>query len=151
MRKSQPFPPADGYALGSDAERARRLAMLGDVHIAPLTTFVRGVRALRPGDRVPYFDPLDGGTNAEVLFLLEAPGPKVTSRVSCRGTTRTRPHATCVHSSSKRGSSRQRPLKLSTKAFSMGLPGRMKLSCTCRSCAQASTARLQNRDCCRSE
>jgi len=25
---------------------------------------------------IPYFDPWDGGINAEVLFLLEAPGPK---------------------------------------------------------------------------
>lgn len=25
---------------------------------------------------IPYFDPLDGGTKADCLFLLEAPGPK---------------------------------------------------------------------------
>jgi len=26
--------------------------------------------------QIPYFDPLDGGINASLLFLLEAPGPK---------------------------------------------------------------------------
>ena len=36
-------------------------------------------------------------------------------------------------------SSRHRPLKLSTYAFSTGLPGRMKRSCTRSACAQASS------------
>jgi uracil-DNA glycosylase len=72
------FPLSDGsYALALHEERARRRAMLCEPHIAPLATFVRGVRARRPDDRVPYFDPLDGGTRADALFLLEAPGPKV--------------------------------------------------------------------------
>lgn len=31
---------------------------------------------------VPAFDPADGGTAAEVLFLLEAPGPKATQYIS---------------------------------------------------------------------
>ncbi len=31
-----------------------------------------------------------------------------------------------------------------TNAYSIGLPGRIKRSCTIRSCAQASTARPQN-------
>jgi uracil-DNA glycosylase len=78
MRSHKGFPREGGpYALGSDAERERRLAMLRQPHVAQLTAFVRGVRARRRGDRVPYFDPLDGGTRAEALFLLEAPGPQV--------------------------------------------------------------------------
>jgi hypothetical protein len=32
-------------------------------------------RRHRCGDCVPHFDPLDGGVQARVLFLLEAPGP----------------------------------------------------------------------------
>lgn len=52
-------------------------AALTEPHIEPLTAFVRQVRQERPSkDRIPYFDPDDGGVNAEVLFVLEAPGPK---------------------------------------------------------------------------
>jgi hypothetical protein len=29
-----------------------------------------------PDHAIPYFDPLDGGVGASVLFLLEAPGPR---------------------------------------------------------------------------
>ena len=53
----------------------QRLGMLHDEHIAPLTLLVEKIRRERAGAIVPYFDPLDGGTNARVLFLLEAPGP----------------------------------------------------------------------------
>lgn len=50
---------------------------MGDPHIAPLTAFVDGLRAEMGSDyQIPYFDPWDGGTSAEVLFLLEAPGAK---------------------------------------------------------------------------
>ena len=28
---------------------------------------------------IPHFDPLDGGSNAQVLFLMEAPGPKASA------------------------------------------------------------------------
>lgn len=54
---------------------ARNLA-LHLPHIAPLTDFVDRLRCrMGPSYQVPYFDPLDGGANAECLFLLEAPGP----------------------------------------------------------------------------
>ena len=33
-------------------------------------------QAKGPSYEIPDFDPLDGGSDAEVLFLLEAPGPK---------------------------------------------------------------------------
>ena len=60
------FPlPNGSYALASPGERARRRAMLCEPHVAPLTTFVRGVRARRRGDRIPDFDPLDGGVSCE--------------------------------------------------------------------------------------
>jgi uracil-DNA glycosylase len=42
-----------------------------------LTAFVDKLRAVKgPQYEIPYFDPRDGGTSAEVLFLLEAPGAK---------------------------------------------------------------------------
>lgn len=64
-------------SLRSADARAQRLAAVDDHHIAPLTEFVRSLRA-RMGTEyaIPYFDPFDGGTRADCLFLLEAPGPK---------------------------------------------------------------------------
>ena len=42
-----------------------------------LTAFVDRIRRERGcGEKVPYFDPADGGIGAECLFVLEAPGPK---------------------------------------------------------------------------
>jgi uracil-DNA glycosylase len=43
--------------------------------MASLTKLVDEMRAQVQFD-IPLFDPLDGGVNAECLFLLEAPGPK---------------------------------------------------------------------------
>ena len=64
-------------SLGSPEARERRRARLGDPHIAPLTIFVHTLRAeMGSNYRIPYFDPSDGGTAAEVLYLLEAPGAK---------------------------------------------------------------------------
>jgi uracil-DNA glycosylase len=64
-------------SLAGTQAREARLADLDLPHIAPLSAFVRELR-LKVGAQyaVPYFDPLDGGVNAECLFLLEAPGPK---------------------------------------------------------------------------
>ena len=54
-----------------------RLAMRSKAHIKPLADLIESFRAeLGPGFVVPDLDPLDGGINAEILFLLEAPGPK---------------------------------------------------------------------------
>ncbi len=64
-------------SLGSPAARAARLAELREPHIAPLTAFVETLRAeMGSNYRIPYFDPWDGGTAAEILYLLEAPGAK---------------------------------------------------------------------------
>ena len=63
-------------ALRDPAEVARRRAMLGAAHMAPLADLARSLRAEGlPGDRVPDLDPLDGGTEARLLLLLEKPGP----------------------------------------------------------------------------
>jgi len=54
-----------------------RLMQLEEPHIYPLTRFVVALREKMGADAaIPYIDPWDGGVNAEVLFLLEAPGPK---------------------------------------------------------------------------
>ena len=44
-------------------------------HIAPLTSFVAKLRAEHSDWEIPDFDPLDGGVNADILFLFEKPGP----------------------------------------------------------------------------
>lgn len=44
--------------------------------MASLAAYVARLR--RPGVEAPDFDPLDGGTEARVLFLLEKPGPSRT-------------------------------------------------------------------------
>lgn len=63
--------------LKQQAERDNRLGMLGLPHMKPLTDYLASLRAaLGEQYHVPDFDPCDGGTQARVLFLLEAPGPK---------------------------------------------------------------------------
>jgi uracil-DNA glycosylase len=52
--------------------REKRRAMLTLPHVAPVAVYASSLRV--HGD-VPDFDPLDGGINAEVLFLFEKPGP----------------------------------------------------------------------------
>lgn len=63
--------------LGDVRAKSERMQLLRDPHIAPLTDYVEQLRLeAGPGAVIPYFDPWDGGTEAEVLFLLEAPGAK---------------------------------------------------------------------------
>jgi uracil-DNA glycosylase len=62
-------------SLADPAERKRRRALLRKKHIAPLTNFVKQIRKKEDKEnKIPYFDPLDGGINAKCLFVLEAPG-----------------------------------------------------------------------------
>ncbi|PTR05364.1 uracil-DNA glycosylase [Nitrosospira sp. Nsp5] len=64
-------------SLGDAAIRAHRLTQLSASHIAPLTAFVEDLRSQQDlTDEIPNFDPFDGGTLAECLFLLEAPGSR---------------------------------------------------------------------------
>lgn len=62
-------------ALRSVDTRMRRRAMLALPHMQPLAAYADRLRISKPGTEVPDFDPLDGGVNARVLFLLEKPGP----------------------------------------------------------------------------
>ncbi len=59
-----------------------RLAQLNEPHIKPLTEFVETLRSEVGSASIPYFDPWDGGINAECLFLLEAPGRKASTFIS---------------------------------------------------------------------
>jgi len=56
-----------------EAREARRM-LLAEPHVRPLTAYVDQLRACSP-DEFPDFDPLDGGVEARMLFLLEKPGP----------------------------------------------------------------------------
>ena len=61
--------------LADPAARAARRTQLSEPHVAPLTAFVAKLRnEVPPEFAIPDFDPWDGGTNAELLYLLEAPG-----------------------------------------------------------------------------
>ena len=63
--------------LGFPEARESRLGQIREPHVSPLTEFVEELRTeAGPDAKIPYFDPWDGGVNAEVLFLLEAPGPR---------------------------------------------------------------------------
>ncbi|ELB2793593.1 uracil-DNA glycosylase [Aeromonas hydrophila] len=63
--------------LADDAAIKARMAQLEEPHIRTLTQFVRDLREKMGAEAaIPYFDPWDAGVQAEVLFLLEAPGPK---------------------------------------------------------------------------
>ena len=53
----------------------RRITMLHSPHMGRLVEHVSELRNRDLG-KVPDFDPLDGGIEARVLFLLEKPGPK---------------------------------------------------------------------------
>jgi hypothetical protein len=61
-------------SLASDAEKVQR-ASADVAAVAPLAAYVERLRRHGLGD-VPDFDPLDGGTSAQALFLFEKPGPK---------------------------------------------------------------------------
>jgi hypothetical protein len=63
--------------LSDPMARAARQAELYEPHIAPLTEFVEKLRTeVGPHGSIPNLDPWDGGIDAEILFLLEAPGAK---------------------------------------------------------------------------
>ncbi len=67
-------------SLKSTAEREARHGLVNEPHVASLNAFVRQLRHETGfGGQIPFFDPLDGGTAAEILYLLEAPGAQAVS------------------------------------------------------------------------
>ena len=62
--------------LRDPAAREARQSQLREPHMAPLADFVARLRIQKPNGIISDFDPWDGGVGAELLYLLEAPGPK---------------------------------------------------------------------------
>ena len=63
--------------LGDFQARIDRRTQLHESHIAPLTAFVEALRhEVGSAAAIPDFDPWDGGIDAEILYLLETPGPR---------------------------------------------------------------------------
>ena len=73
----EPEEPLAPRALRDPTEAARRRTMLGAPHAAPLAAEAERLRTVGGPDAVvPDVDPIDGGTGARILFLLEKPGPR---------------------------------------------------------------------------
>jgi uracil-DNA glycosylase len=65
------------YALQEPDLLFERQTRVDAPHVAPLNELVREMRSeTAHGDGIPWFDPEDGGAEARVLFLMEAPGRK---------------------------------------------------------------------------
>lgn len=62
--------------LADPAAAAIRRSLLNHPHVRPLTEYAERLGTQGRGF-VPYFDPLDGGTTARLLVLLEKPGPRL--------------------------------------------------------------------------
>jgi hypothetical protein len=63
-----------------------RRRMLHEPHIAPLTAYVESLRSKHSFDwEFQDFDPMDGGVNADILFLLEKPGPMTSPKTKRKG------------------------------------------------------------------
>ena len=67
-------------ANASSLEIERRNAALKNAHMRPLVEYVGRLRSQYPSFEFPDFDPLGGGVDADMLFLLEKPGPKTSRR-----------------------------------------------------------------------
>jgi uracil-DNA glycosylase len=77
LTKKMTSDPNSPYALKSVDEIDRRLKLLALPHVSPLIEYIQHATAkIGGGYEIPYFDPCDGGINASVLILLEAPGRK---------------------------------------------------------------------------
>ena len=61
-------------SLGNPAVRQRRRAMLNTSHMRPLNDYVARLRRECEVGEIPDFDPLDGGIEAQVLFLFQKAG-----------------------------------------------------------------------------
>lgn len=54
----------------------RKQLLRTEPRVQPLVEFVKNMREAEPGRYIPDFDPLDGGVEAQCLFLFEAAGGK---------------------------------------------------------------------------
>jgi hypothetical protein len=69
--------PTSPRTLRSVSAIEHRRSLLKEPHIAPLTEYA--ISLCERWGEVPFFDPFDGGTRAQVLFLFEKPGPLAAS------------------------------------------------------------------------
>lgn len=76
-------PDCEPRANRTESELQRKVSLLREPHVLPLTQFVQRLRREQDGRlAVPWFDPTDAGVRARMLFLFEAPGPRA---VGARG------------------------------------------------------------------
>jgi uracil-DNA glycosylase len=71
-----PDPALEPKAHKDRREVERKIGLLEEPHVAPLTKFVRRLRAEHGPDSVPWFDPTEAGAEAPILLLFENPGRK---------------------------------------------------------------------------
>lgn len=72
--------PIKPKSLKAEDEKERRRALLRGPNVIALAEYVESLRRESPNDYFPDFDPLDGGVNAEILFLFEKPGPMTSAK-----------------------------------------------------------------------
>lgn len=77
--------PSGPRTLGVLDNVLQRQAMIREAHLEALSAYVDGLRHSYPDWEFPDFDPLDGGVQAEMLFLLEKPGPMTSPAHKRRG------------------------------------------------------------------
>ena len=80
MRNIEIALPKQARSLKEKEVVDARKSMLDEPHIRPLTEYIKKLEKKYPDLEFPYFDPLDGGCNADILFLLEKPGPKTSEK-----------------------------------------------------------------------
>ena len=124
LRDGRPDAPK---TLASAEEREFRRSRLQAAHMRPLSDLAMRIRERQVDPRsVPDFDPLDGGVEAEVLFLLEAPGPRA---VQSGFVSRNNPDETAKNfflSSQEAGIERRRTLLWNVVPWYVGEGGRIR-------------------------
>ena len=65
--------PSEPRGLSSPLARLRRKQHIRDPHIAPISYLVDTIAETENAPGLPYNDPLFGGVNAEILFILKSP------------------------------------------------------------------------------
>lgn len=85
MNGAQIVMPEVPRTLGKPENVESRRVMLDQAHVRVLSGYVGALRQRYPEWEFPDFDPLDGGVDADMLFLLEKPGPMTSPTHKRRG------------------------------------------------------------------
>ncbi|MDM0002602.1 hypothetical protein QTI24_28640 [Variovorax sp. J22P240] len=121
------FRAADQALASADAVQGRR-DRCREPHVAPLQALAERISANHDApEGVPRFDPLDGGINARVLLLQEAPGPRAvgTGFVSFDKSDQTTANAR--HACESAGLSRRDVVRWNAVPWYIGNEGRTKI------------------------